>query len=225
MKLQRLTITGMNDLERELLRVQNEANPTLDIDKFKTEPTKDIKINPNKIFKSKLELGKYLLTIFDNNHIEPNARIWGWLFLLYQKQFWNKYGKIGEVKRVFYSTEETYSYTHVLVPIYDICKFYKNDMEQIAFLLSEPINESGGIYLNTVKKQDRMKNINFINVAKRLFYDNKKKQFKRGREDGMDRLIELYNQYERGFDMYRMPSDYFINKIIRRKHKELRKFL
>ena len=225
MKLQRLTITGINDLERELLRVQNEENPTLNFDKFRSEHVKNIEINPNKIFKSKLELGKYLLTIFDNNHIEPNARIWGWLFLLYQKQFWNKYGKIGEVKRVFYSIDETYSYTHILAPVYDICKFYRNDMEKIYFLLSGPVNEGEDIYLNIVKKQDRMKNINFINVARKLFYDDKKKQLKKGRKNGMDRLVELYNQYERGFDMYRMPSDHFINKIIRIKHKELRKFL
>ena len=112
------------------------------------------------------------------------------------------------------------------VSVYDICKFYRKNLDQIEFLLTGPINKSGYIYLNIVRKQDRMKNINFIKVVRNLFYDDKIKRFKKGTgiDRGMDRLVELYNQYERSFDMYSMPSEYFIDHILKKKHRELKKF-
>ena len=114
MKLQRLKTKGVHDLKKELLRIRNEEYPNLDISKFGTEPVKDIEIESTKKFTSKLELGKYFLQLFDCIDVDVDARMWNWIFLIYYNQFLNTRGKIGEVKRVFYSINETYSHTHVL---------------------------------------------------------------------------------------------------------------
>ena len=57
-----------------------------------------------------------------------------------------------------------------------------------------------------------MKNLMFNEVAYKLFYDENTKSLKKGIGKDIRRLIKIWKQYERGFDMYRMPSQEIINR-------------
>ena len=68
-----------------------------------------------------------------------------------------------------------------------------------------------------------MKNKTFVEVARTIFYDEKKKKNKPSSVDGVLRLVDLFHQYERTYDLYSMPSEYFIKNLLS-KHPEFDKF-
>ena len=68
------------------------------------------------------------------------------------------------------------------------------------------------------------KNLEFLKVAKQLFYNKNTKSIKKNISEPTQRLIKIWKQYERSFDMYRMPANTIINKLLV-KHKEFNKFM
>jgi len=203
----------------------------------------DIDIDENKLFKSKFEFGEYIY-----HQLKPipviDTRVWHFLTIVYSKQLLNKNQQIGEIDRFYISSYKTfYPFTHLIKPVFDLFRFYANDLNLIKFLLLNPVNESSGMFLEIVKRQELMKNKNFIEICKKIFYTqsitsknkskkkHKKKQklknqlgyLKDGYSDGLQRLIKLYSQYERGFDLYSMPSNYFIDNYLV-KHQEFDRF-
>lgn len=227
MKLRELTIKGMSSLEKDLIKYREKESPTLNIKNYESKPIdSNIDIDEKKIFSSKFDVGQYFLVSL-SDHI-PNPGVWNWLSLVYYKQFFNKKNKIGEIQRLFIPSlqESFYPTSHLLMPPYDICKFYKDDLDKIDFLLSGPANMNAVLYREIVKRNDIVRNINFIKVARKLFYDSKRERIKpvRVMKKSILRLIKVYKQYERGFDMYHMPSDKMI-EIILKKHKEFDIFL
>ena len=87
------------------------------------------------------------------------------------------------------------------------------------------MNGGNSLYNEIVKRQDIIKNCHFIEVAHELFYDENTKSIKKQTSKQIVlRLIKIWKQYERGFDMYRMPSQEIINKLLV-KHNEFAKFI
>ena len=229
MKLQKLTSKGMNQLQSDLEELRRTTNPHIDIKRYESKEVNcngsHIKIDKNKIFENKFAVGKYFLHVFED--IVPDVEIWNWLSILYYKQLLNVHQKIGELQRLFISKSISYyPYTHCLKIPYDICKFYrgKDKLKDVEFLLQSEVNKHKDIYLEIVKRQDMMKNHIFIDVAYQLFYNQETKSFKKSTSDSIRRLIKLWKQYERGFDMYRMPSREVINKLLS-KHEEFKLFI
>lgn len=68
-----------------------------------------------------------------------------------------------------------------------------------------------------------MKNGHFIEVSKKIFYDGKSRKIKRGSTNAIERLIDLFKQYERAYDLYSMPSEMILERLIN-KYKEFDKF-
>ena len=161
----------------------------------------------------------------------PDIETWNWLSLVYYRQLLNSHNKIGQLERVFIIKNTSYyPYSHLLKTPYDICKFYKfysdqeNKLSKIKFLLLDNINTNGTLFSEVVKRQDIMKNFMFIEVAYKLFYDENTKSLKKAIGKDIRRLIKIWKQYERGFDMYRMPSQEIINRLLV-KHKEFSEFI
>ena len=225
MKLHELTTRGNQKLERDLERFRADTSPKINIDDYDAKKT-DIEIDENKRFSNKLDVGKYFLGVFQDT--PPKPEMWNWLSALYFKQLLNTQGEIGALQRLFISDKSyfAYQFRHLLMAPYDVYKFYRNEINEIDFLLRDPVNVNGGLYTEIVKRQDIFKNHNFIRVARKLFYDEKEQVIKKGGAsmNGIRRLIKLYGQYERSFDMYRMPSEVVIDKLLKR-HKEFVRFL
>ena len=147
--------------------------------------------------------------------------------IIYREQLLNSRLKnkgIGEIGRFCIDDSKSYyPFTHLLKPVFDFYNFYNKETNLIEFLLLNPVNESGGLLLETTKRQDIMKNKNFIEVSKKIFYDDENREIKRGSTNAIKRLIDLFKQYERTYDLYSMPSKMILEKLIS-KHKEFDKF-
>ncbi len=225
MKLHELTTRGNQKLERDLekFRAHDTPFPKINIDDYEAKET-DIEVDENKRFSNKLDVGKYFLGVFQDT--PPKPRMWNWLSVLYFEQLLNTQGKVGELQRLFVSDKFYSWHLRLLMVPHDVCKFYRHNINEIDFLLRDPVNVNGRLYMGIVERQDIVKNHNFIGVARKLFYDEKEQVIKKGgaSENGIGRLIKLYKQYERSFDMYRMPSETVIDKLLKR-HKEFDRFL
>ena len=109
---------------------------------------------------------------------------------------------------------------------YDICRFYKskNALKEIEFFLQDKVNANGVFYRRIAENQDIVKNPTFIKVARQFFYNEKTKTLKKDITNPIQRLIKVWKQYERSFDMYRMPSKEVINRLLI-KHDEFGIFI
>ena len=230
--LRKLTSKGMKKLEQDLEEMKENSTSTLSIvlHKYESEEIKKIEIDKNKIFEDKLSVGKYFLRIFSND-FQPCVGVWNWLSIFYYKQLLNNRGTIGELQRLFiHENFPDYRFRHLLKGPYDICIFYKKfkeiDLNEIRFLLMDKVNVNGEFYRQFVERPDIRKNLHFMQTAKVLFYDEKSKNFKKefNVKEDVSRLMKVWKQYERSFDMYRMPSEEIINKLLR-KHDEFLKFI
>ena len=231
MKLQKLTVRGMKKLESDLEEIrQKKTSDKINIRNYESEEIKNINIDGNKRFDDKLSVGKYFLHVFPDD-FQPCKGTWNWLSILYHRQLLNAHEKIGDLGRIFISENYTrYPYRHLLKAPYDICKFYKNYkneqncLEEVCFLLKDKVNKNGVFYKQIAENQDIRKNLKFMRVAKQLFYDKETKSIKKNITDPIQRLIKVWKQYERSFDMYRMPGETVINKLLV-KHEEFSKFI
>ena len=219
MQLKKLTSKGMAHLEQDLLKWKKEGkvNPSLDIKDYESQEIADhdIELDKNMYFEKKMAVGKYFLHIFPEAFY-PSPEIWNWLSLVYFRQLLTEKKTVGELKRLFVPKNYSfYPYRHLLKSPYDICKFYKNfykDKEgsqwtqEIDFLLSDKVNMNSELFRRIAENQDIVKNPKFIKIARMLFYDETSQTVKRGITDKVNRLIMIWKQYERSFDMYNMPE-------------------
>ena len=228
MKLQKLTSKGMKQLKTDLEKISKEniVNPIIDIKKYETKQVEGIEIDKNKYFENKSSVGKYFLHTFSEG-FQPDIQTWNWLSVLYYKQLLNIHRKIGELQRLFISESSSdYRYRHLLKAPYDICRFYKKNLNDFRFLLLDKVNINGELYRRTVESSEIRKNPEFMKVARQFFYDENTKSLKKniGIKESIIRLIKVWRQYERSFDMYRMPSKEVINRLLI-KHDEFGKFI
>jgi len=232
MKLQKLTKKAMKELQAYLqkLRQDNVIDPFIDIKKYDTEEVEPlIEVDESKYFETKLSVAKYFLYAFPEG-FQPDASTWNWLSLLYYKQLLLPTKKVGELERLFiYEDLYSYKYRHLLKAPYDFYKIYKEKPKEesldISFLLLDKANTNGVLYLKTVGSAELRKNPRFIAVLKSFFYDQKTKSIKKENlTESITRLIQVWRQYERGFDLYNMPSDLIIKKLLI-KHEEFAKFI
>ena len=228
MNLKQLTNSGMSQLQRDIASMRDKTNPQIYIDRYDSRPIADVSVDSHKQFTDKYEIGEYFTEVFSESGLTLTSEIWNWLSLLYYKQLLNPYRQIGEVERLFIfpkRSHNTYPYVHLLKVPYDFYKYYrdKDRLDLISFLLRQPVNINRGIYLEIVKRPKIMKNHNFMGVIKHLFSEGD--QIKRNYSDKVTRLIRLYQQYDRSFDMYRLSPRDFLKKLASDKHKEFHQYL
>ena len=215
-RLKRLTKTA----DQNFKNICENWNPDapeniLDIQDF---PAKDlsayIQIDENKRFNNKFELGKYLYETLKG--IDIDARSWHFIVIVYHQQLLRKDRKIGAVDRFYISY---CPYAHLLKSTFDLYNTYHDNAELIEFLLQGPVNTANILFTETVKRPDMMKNEQFIRVCRKLFYKENEKKIKRGISSSIIRLIDVFKQYERTFDLYSMPAKIILQRLIS-KHKE-----
>ena len=229
MNLRQLTNSGTSQLQRDIARMRNETNPRIHMDRYDSKLVADVSVDPHRQFADKYEIGEYFTEVFAESGLTLTSEIWNWLSLLYYKQLLNSHRQIGEVERLFIFPKRShnfYPHVHLLKVPYDFYKYYqdKDRLGLISFLLRQPVNINRGIYLEIVKQPKIMKNHNFMGVIKHLF--SEEDQIKRNYSyRALARLIRLYQQYDRSFDMYRLRPRDFLKKLASDKHKEFHQYL
>jgi len=221
-KLRKLTAKESQKFQN-LCRKDNLLNSNLDVKNFTSgEILTHTEVDPDKKFNNKLELGAYLYEKLGNALVDND--VWHFLVIIYHKQLL-KNGKIGEIDRFYINPQKKYyPFTHLLKPVFDLYSFYCDKKELIDFLLLKPVNEGGGdIFLETVKRRHMMRNEHFIQVIKVLFYDGDHQKIKAGIKYPIRRLVALWQQYERTYDLYSMPAEKILKNLIS-KHKEFARY-
>ena len=226
--LRQLTRKGNSKFRRWCEK--NDPSESLNLEVFQSESMSNlveidgivIKIDESKIFSNKFELGAYLYEKLE--HCPVNDRIWHFLTVVYHNQLLRKDGSIGEFNRFYLKKQLKHRHSrHLLQPVFNLYSLYHKQPELIRFLLLGPVNEAAKVFLETVQRQDLMKNENFIRVSKRIFYDEKNNILKPKISQYFLRLIALFMQYERTYDLYSMPVDRILNDLIN-KHPEFDRF-
>lgn len=224
----------MNQMEKTLdkLKEENKIKPQLNINDYEAKRIsgfESVEVDERKIFTNKMAVGKYFLHVFPLE-LNPCPGTWNWLSILYFQQLLSNRNTVGDLKTIFVPENYSfYPYRHLLKAPYDICKFYKNEhgeqlwSKKIDFILMDNVNVSKELYRRIAENQDIIKNHEFIKTARKLFYNEKEKSLKKNVSYGIKRLIKIWKQYERSFDMYRMPSEHFF-KLLNR-HPEFHQFI
>jgi len=193
-KLRKLTDKESRQFRR-LCERGDLLNSDLDVNNFTSGAIlADIEIDPDRKFNNKLELGAYL------------------------------YEKLGGASFYIDPQKPYYPFTHLLKPVFDLYGFYDGEKTLIDFLLLNPVNESGRLFSETVKRQNLLRNENFIRASKNLFFDEGEKKIKTGIQDDFLRLIALWQQYERTYDLYSMPAERILQNLIG-KHDEFASYI
>ena len=189
-KLRKLSKTSEKKF-KELCKKDSFIN--ISINDFELEDLDlSIEIDENKKFDDKYILAEYLYEKLKDIK-EVNTQIWHFLVIVYYKQLL-KNNKIGEIYRFFIDDKNSYYHSyyparHLLKPVFDLYNLYNDNPGLIKFLLNNPVNESGQCFLEIIKRQDIMKNKNFIEVSNKIFSKDNSK-LKSGSVNG---VFKTYN--------------------------------
>ncbi len=231
-QLKSLTKRGTSKLEKDLEVYKEMSYPEFNIDDYATtdpdEGLENITLDETKQFLNKLDAGKFFLKLFGGRNISD--KIWNYIFLIYYKQVFREGGIIGkDISRVFLSPSNSYApSSHCFKVPYRLCSIHKKHLDNINFLLQDPINTNKSVLLEVIKKPSVASNLNFIKVIKDLYIDRNSHFFgKDGGEytynGGIKRLMQLYNQYDRCFDMYHIEPEKFIEMLLSSNIKDFTK--
>ena len=215
--VRRLTKSSQQKLKNDIVSGSiNNQTKTIEVADYQSEVLDDrLEINFNQHFVNKFELGQYLYQVFKDSSFKPDESVWNWLGLNYFDRLLNTKGQIGQIQRLFiFQNEYQGRFTHLLMGPYEFyCHYCQlNLIESVKFFLQDDINVNGGIYLETIKRFDLARNIKFIETIKTLFFDGSERRIS-GSQEKLIRLIKVWQQYDRSFDLYHISSEDFINLL------------
>ena len=177
--------------------------------KFDSTPiNRPITIDPTLDFANKFELGEYLLDRFRPHSFNPDLLTWDWLSLIYFNKLLSRDEQIGQISKFMISHKpKDANKSPLLKGAYDFCFRYQDELEEIKFLLQDPINVNGSIYTLIYERKYLANNLNFLKFLNR-FINNYN-----ARAVDVDLLINRYNQYDRAYDMHSITPGQFSDML------------
>ncbi len=170
-------------------------------------------------FATRLELGKYLVTLLESiprDKLIENEGLWNWLSLFWLDQLIpvdaKGKRKVGEIARYVYNSNYQTFYRHLVAASWDI---YSRYGEQSKIFLSTPPHITNQFILDLGCRQNLISNANLIQVAQKLYWreDGKRKEgmktgaVSRKKPGNLSRLIAILNQLDATYDLYDMKPD------------------
>ena len=198
--------------------------PALNVYPSSSEFQPVVEIDENKIFSTKMEMGKYLTDCFRNNEIKHaiwNPALWTWLAYIWFDQLCPAIRgtrKIGETARYICSMEWNRFYRHLVASAYDA---YSTHREKAILFLHNPIHEHND-YLEQFAARNTLVRIfpytNIIEVAYRLYWNIEIDHPKRGAQSrnkpgNHRRFVKIMAQLELTYDVYSMTPDEILNLL------------
>lgn len=209
----------LDDLKSNPSHAEWNTNLKLKIDKILfdenlTAEFGDYEIKRDKKFDNRFEFGKYLYETFGSKHIEKETGILSWLALAFFYQICKKVGKTERLEilskyRYIPEIDNSWRYYRhlILTPIV----VWQRLKEDSILLLSNPLYESSDTVEKIMSRRDFIANKNMITVARKLYFDEEKRQRKVGavtssRPGNMQRLArDIVPQLSMTYDLYEAP--------------------
>ncbi|CAN5330784.1 hypothetical protein BH23BAC3_BH23BAC3_26610 [soil metagenome] len=217
----------IDDLKSNPSQAEWNTNLKLKIDKILfdenlTSEFGDYEIDRFKKFDNRYEFGEYLYGIFKSKHVEKEVGMLSWLALLFFDQICKNFGKTKRLEvlskyRYIPEIDNSWRYYRhlILTPIV----VWQRLKEDSILLLSNPLYESSDTVEKIMSRRDFIANKNMITVAKKLYFDEEKRQRKTGavtstRPGNMQRLArDIVPQLSMTYDLYEAPIDQIMNLL------------
>ncbi len=210
------TDEGIIEFRNFLVELKNNPElekPDLSDTKFSIDFLPEIRVDENKIFSSRMELAEYLTQMFNDADVRskdviPNDKLWTWLTYLWFDQICPKDGtgrKVREIVKYICSTDYKKYYRHFIASTFRI--YSTLGKENSLLFLNRPVNDHGDFIEQLASRQEIISNPNLIEVAHKLYWDDKENKPKRGGSDrkkpgNLRRLIKLFEQIELTYDIF-----------------------
>jgi hypothetical protein len=225
MKLRELTDEGI-ELFKEYLNKKKNGEDTvraeLDDESITEVFRNDVRINPEKSFDQKMEIGSYLDSKFSQNNIDrdeiiPETNVWSWLAWLW----------LDEI------TPEDKVYAHeryIAAPLNEHRTFYRHQVslsyvvyslhgeENSRLFLDRPPYEHGDPAEQLASRQNILSSKTIIEAAHALYWDDEKGSVKNGANDtdepgSIRRFVNVLRQLRVTYDVYQMNTRGLLNLL------------
>jgi hypothetical protein len=201
----------------------NALRPDLNIEPYSNEFQPSVEIDEMRIFSTKMELGEYLLHLFEKAGIGRSSVIgirglWTWLAYLFFDQLCpivNGARKLREIAKYICSSDYTDYYRHFVAAPYDIYSLHRGNSK---LFLYNPLYEHNDFIEQFASKHYIISNIYLIEAILRLYWDENKNRPKTGAQSKSRlgyhiRLKKVFDQFELTYDIYSMTSDEILNLL------------
>ena len=159
--------------------LEDEVDELVNDIEYSRQLDENIKINPDKVFKTKLELCEYFTKVFTSDFLAEHRRdkgLWTWLAMAYFKQFVKTKRGIVQIAAndcwIFHHESNRYARRHfIAAPIYLFNDISVRDENIEGMIFSRPVAEFNKLldYLTNVAGSVRTPS--YLSVAAGLYYD------------------------------------------------------
>jgi hypothetical protein len=200
---------------QNLKNIQQVVRKDLNVEPYSFEFRPFIEIDETKVFRTRMEMGKYLKEIFDLNSLTrskilDNKGLWTWLAYLWFEQICpvNPDGmrKIREPARYIRSSHYSDYLRHYVAGAYEIYDLHGENNSKL-FLESPPFKIADMVDAVALGGQDIISSKSLIEVAHRLYWDRNLNHPKRGIGDknkpgNPRRFVKFIKQIQLTYDLH-----------------------
>jgi len=193
---------------------QNIPNYLLDSDEYSEDIQFELEITKPE-FKSRLEMGVYLVDLFDGLNITPyigDIGFWSWLALYWFEQLCSeKEGKLNPSMDYNYILSKNFRHRprHAVYMTWQLVTRYGEDC---AFMLCKAMSTRGELTEQMMARQENLSSESVMKLANALYFDSETKTFKKGaaarKSAGcVARYITWLEQIKMTYDVFSISAD------------------
>jgi hypothetical protein len=193
---------------------QNIPNYLLDSDEYSEDIQFELEITKPE-FKSRLEMGVYLVDLFDGLNITPyigDIGFWSWLALYWFEQLCSeKEGKLNPSMDYNYILSKNFRHRprHAVYMTWQLVTRYGEDC---AFMLCKAMSTRGELTEQMMARQENLSSESVMKLANALYFDSETRTFKKGaaarKSAGcVARYITWLEQIKMTYDVFSISAD------------------
>lgn len=196
--------------------------------------SEDIRVDEDREFEDRLELGEYLVETFEIAGLERSElvnreNLWTWLAFVWLDQLVGikSDGEINvkQISKYVCERRQFRYYKHLVALPYYLVSLHGS--ENSKFMLSSDLDIHKGVTEQLAGRRKMITNKELIKICSDLYWDDKKQKVKKnagGRDEGPGtsrRLSKIIKQFRRTYDLHRTSADR-LNTLLPREFDEWR---
>lgn len=217
MKLRGLSPSGIEEFRKYISNLkQNSATPRPDLNtavySFEYKPAPEI--DENIVFKTRLEMGKYLTECFQKGGVKREnvigaPSVWSWLAYIWFDQITENGKRLRESAIYLCSSDFRDYYRHSVACAYSIYSSYGE--ENSGLFLDTELYRGGDFVEQVASREFIISNPNLIKVIYALYWDAKAGKAKRGatnrkKPGNIRQFVDFLHQIDLTYDICASPE-------------------
>ena len=203
----------------ELRKGNKVTRPNLNDSEFSASYPKECKLDEYKHFETKIELGQYLVYLFNQSgisreEITSNSGLWSWMGFTLFDELVSKGNdgmlKVGQDYRYIHSKDFRNRYRHLVWLPYDMISLHSLSSSRL--FLNKKLNEQGDFVEQIVSRNEFYSSKGIVETATRLYFDIPRNSGKRGaqsavRPGNLRRYVHVLKQLDLTYDLYTVSTE------------------